>query len=131
MNPFEIGAQELTKFILSLLQPLLLPRSCPKNGHGRCIDNSLGEGLPLELLDMIESHLARSFVDPDPEPGRILPGSWWREAILKKKLLPWLWDLDANMIREKHSKQPRNWFGASGTWVEWDWELLARKLAQT
>lgn len=80
---------------------------------------------------MIEYYTSSSFSDANPEPSRILPQSWWQEALINKKMLPWLWDLNVNMIRKKDSKPPKNWYGAPGTWVEWDWELLVRKLAQT
>lgn len=131
MNPFKINPQELTKFILSLLQPLLLPRPGAKGDDNGGTDDCIGACLPPELLDMVESHLSASFVDPNPDPSRMFPGSWWREALINKKLLPWLWDLDTEMIRKKASKSPRNWFGGPGTWAEWDWESLLRKLAQT
>jgi hypothetical protein len=131
MNPFDIDAKELTKLILSHLQPLLLPRPSAKRGRVLGTDDCPSACLPPELLDMIETQLSSSFVDPSPEPNGILPGSWWREALINKKLLPWLWDLNVEMIRKKDSKAPRNWFGGPGTWVEWDWESLVRKLAQT
>ncbi|ERF75793.1 hypothetical protein EPUS_01623 [Endocarpon pusillum Z07020] len=131
MNPMTIKAKQLTDFVLSMLQPLLLPRPTAGQGHAREITHCPGARLPQELLNMIESYASSSFSNADPEPSRILPQSWWREALINKKMLPWLWDLDVDMIRTKDSKPPKNWFGASGTWVEWDWELLVRKLAQT
>jgi hypothetical protein len=131
MNPFAIDPKQLTKFVLSHLEPILLPRPNAKEGNDRGTDDCLGARLPQELQDIIESYLAPSFVDPDPKANRILPGSWWKEALMHKKLLPWLWDLDVKMIRRKASNPPKNWFGAAGTWMEWDWESLVRQLAQT
>ena len=40
--------------------------------------------LPKELLDMIESHLSSPFVNPDPEPSPMVPGSSWRDALIQK-----------------------------------------------
>lgn len=131
MNPLKIDVKELTRFVLSLLQPLLLPRPTAKHRHVHGTDHCPGARLPQELLNVIEAHLSSSFIDPDPEPSQILPQSWWREVLVNKILLPWLWDLDVGMIRKKESQPRKNWFGAPGTWVEWDWESLVRKLAQT
>lgn len=52
MNPFEIDAKKLTNFVLSRLQPLLLPPPSAKRGHVRGVDDGLGARLPLELLDL-------------------------------------------------------------------------------
>jgi hypothetical protein len=43
---------------------------------------------------------------------------WWCKALIKKKMFPWLWDIDKRMICEK--QQTGNW----------NWELLARQLSQ-
>ncbi|KAI1169461.1 hypothetical protein F4777DRAFT_573055 [Nemania sp. FL0916] len=42
---------------------------------------------------------------------------WWCDALANKTLLPWLWDLNAELIREKQRDG------------SWDWELLVRKLS--
>jgi hypothetical protein len=131
MGPLKIDAKELTKFVLSLLQPLLLPGPTVINQPVHETDSCPGAQLPQELLNMIEAHLPSAFIDPDPTPSRLLPRSWWREVLINKKLRPWLWDLDEEMIRSKACKPPRNWFGAPGTRTEWDWESLVRKLTQT
>jgi hypothetical protein len=87
--------------------------------------------LPQELLDLIADYLSISCVDLEQERSGLLPGSWWREELTKGKLLPWLYDLDRHMIEEKERQLPKNWFGAPGTWVEWDWEELVRELSRT
>ncbi|KAK7957248.1 uncharacterized protein PG986_006470 [Apiospora aurea] len=38
---------------------------------------------------------------------------WWCEALANKKRLPWLWDLDSEVVREKQRNGGH-----------WDWELL-------
>ena len=49
---------------------------------------------------------------------------FWRECLVSKYCLPWLWDLDRNMCEQKDQQQPGN--GA----FRWDWEGLIRTLAQ-
>lgn len=44
--------------------------------------------------------------------------SWWCSSILSKRALPWLWDLDVNVVRTKEQEG------------NWNWELLVRKLTQ-
>jgi hypothetical protein len=43
---------------------------------------------------------------------------WWCEALINKKMFPWLWDIDIHMIRERQKTG------------NWNWELLARQLSQ-
>lgn len=43
---------------------------------------------------------------------------WWCEALADKKLLPWLWDLDSELLREKQRAG------------NWDWESLVRSLSK-
>jgi hypothetical protein len=45
-----------------------------------------------------------------------LSQDWWREALVKKEMFPWLWDMDVDIVYSKTG--------------DWNWELLARKLSQ-
>lgn len=132
MDPFSIDSCKLTAFILSHLKPVLVPRSESNKGCMsalRCCPAA--ERLPQELLDLIATYVSISCVDLPPERDGLLPGSWWKEELIKGKLLPWLYDLDEDMIDKKDHALPEIQFGASEMWGEWDWEGLVRKLSRT
>ena len=48
-----------------------------------------------------------------------LSQDWWCDALVNKKMFPWLWDVDASMVREKQQAG------------RWNWELLAHQLSHT
>lgn len=131
MDPFFIDSAKLTAFILSHLKPILFPRPKSDKGRPSCVTCCLGERLPQEISDMIADFLSISCVDLPQKRSGIMPASWWKQELLKGKLLPWLYDLDKTMIEKKHGEPPKNWFGARGTWTEWDWEGLVRELSRT
>ncbi|ORY68197.1 uncharacterized protein BCR38DRAFT_334427, partial [Pseudomassariella vexata] len=54
---------------------------------------------------------------------RWLPQEVWRDILLENKYLPFLWDLDHDMLFN-HSKE------AAQAGINLDWELLVRKLSQ-
>ncbi|KAI1771558.1 hypothetical protein F4818DRAFT_429386 [Hypoxylon cercidicola] len=43
---------------------------------------------------------------------------WWYDALVSKKLFPWLWDLEVEAVHKKHQDG------------SWDWELIVRRLSQ-
>ncbi|KAL9079165.1 MAG: hypothetical protein Q9157_001916 [Trypethelium eluteriae] len=69
---------------------------------------------------------AISFLNPLTETSTkyVLPPPVWRAGLLSGKLIPYLWDLDPVVIREKDAAPD----GSEDS--RWDWELLARQLAQ-
>jgi hypothetical protein len=54
---------------------------------------------------------------------RLLDQSYWKEILVSGRLLPFLWDLDLDLIKAKESQQPGQ--------REWDWERLVRQLSQS
>ncbi|KAG8624062.1 hypothetical protein KVT40_009038 [Elsinoe batatas] len=75
--------------------------------------------LPWELRSAILFQ-HRPFDDMSREPNYLFPPVMWKEALLNG-LLPWLWDLDHTIV-ESHPD--------SSDGREWNWEALARTLAQ-
>lgn len=131
MDPFNISSSALTLFILSNLDLILLPRPRSTRATGVAPQVHPGDRLPQELLNLIATYLSCSCVDLPTTRNGLFPGSWWKQELIQGKLLPWLWDLDRNMIEKRERSLPKNWFGGPGTWIEWDWEGLIRKLSQT
>ena len=78
--------------------------------------------LPPELLKLIVHHI-RPVHDLPLQCTAVLPPASWLEALLKDKLLPWLWDLDVRAVLDKEASKPVG--------REWKWEGLVRKLSQT
>jgi hypothetical protein len=128
MDPLNIDSSALTSFILSNLNAVLLPRSNPNRAIDLALEIYPGDRLPQELLDMVATCLSYSCVDLPRRRNGLLPGTWWKQELIKGKLLPWLWDIDKEIVEKKERSLPKNWFGAPGTWIEWDWEGLIRKL---
>ena len=68
----------------------------------------------MEQLDWFhEPSLQCRFLDTPAE---------WLQALLQPALLPWLWDLDYEMLRMKERSKAKG--------REWNWELFVRQLAQ-
>lgn len=44
------------------------------------------------------------------------------QSLLEYATIPWLWDLDYQVLRNKEASKPQG--------RDWDWELLIRQLAQ-
>ena len=111
-NPLQIA--NLTKAIVSDLQ--LLPLQPP-------VYDSPIQRLPAEVVANIFEHFY-PFVDPPLECSYLFAPAHWREAIVKRYtgILPWLWGLDPSTVAAKEASKPAG--------KEWDWELLARQLAQ-
>lgn len=131
MDPLGIDSSALTALVLSFLTPILLPRPDRQHPVDVVAQPCHGDRLPLELLNLLATDLSTSCVDLPRQRDGLLPGSWWKQELIKGKLLPWLWDLDEKMIERKERRRPVNWFGTPGTWIEWDWESLVRRLSQT
>ena len=56
------------------------------------------------------------------ECTRKLSPSVWLQVLLESKIIPWLWDLDPEVLRLKQESKPDD--------TGWDWELLVRQLVQ-
>ena len=68
----------------------------------------------MEQLDWFHEPLLQCrFLNP---PGE------WLQALIQSTLLPWLWDLDFEMVRRKEKSKRKG--------REWNWELFVRQLAQ-
>jgi hypothetical protein len=67
--------------------------------------------------------------NPTINPERTLSPSTWREMLFSGRVLPWLWDLDATLLKSQRlgSLGKEKAYDANGVW---DWELLVRELAQ-
>lgn len=74
--------------------------------------------LPPELQENVKYYKA-PLIDLPKTCNRSLPHDWWLQALLDGKILPWLFDLDTDMIKQKDA-EPQ----------DWDWEYLVRTLAQ-
>ena len=111
----------VTVFILSHLKP----RKRENRRHGL---RERIKGLPSEIRIMIRDHASGTFGrkprhEPSAEVTRYSPENepdfWLKEF----KGIPWLWDLDTEMCKEKDQQLP-----ATGQTL-WDWELLLLELA--
>ncbi|KAL8717404.1 MAG: hypothetical protein Q9225_005348 [Loekoesia sp. 1 TL-2023] len=110
--------------------PLRIPdmtSSILRNLHSLPIPSPLSSGekstsapLPPELAVQVAAELV-PFTAPSLTCTYLLAPKLWKSAILSGALLPWLWDLDIKAVEAKEAAEPRE---------GWDWELLARQLAQ-
>ncbi|KIN00562.1 hypothetical protein OIDMADRAFT_145999 [Oidiodendron maius Zn] len=100
-NPVEIP--NITKSILQNLEPI-------------------PTGLPTGLISNVQDTDDFQWVNNLRNTGLVCDYTysqdWWCRALIHKKMLPWLWDIDIHEIRERQQ---------SGNW---NWELLARQLSQ-
>ncbi|KAK8076298.1 hypothetical protein PG994_003570 [Apiospora phragmitis] len=84
------------------------------------------EAAPMEMANLTEGILQDLQPEASERPKEIgttedeiaYGQDWWCESLAKQQRLPWLWDLDSELVREKQ----RN--------GNWDWELLVRKLSK-
>ncbi|KAF3770049.1 hypothetical protein M406DRAFT_325523 [Cryphonectria parasitica EP155] len=77
---------------------------------------ALHEQNPIQIPDLTASVL-QNLRPLDAESGSSSQDSeWFFEALITAKLCPWLWDLDTDVMREKHRTG------------HWDWTHLARGL---
>ncbi|KAK6072240.1 hypothetical protein SCUP234_09274 [Seiridium cupressi] len=51
-------------------------------------------GSPQEIFDLIIKQF-QPLTSPPLKCNRVMPNSWWKEQLLKGRLIPWLWDIDA------------------------------------
>ncbi|KAH8668924.1 hypothetical protein BX600DRAFT_265378 [Xylariales sp. PMI_506] len=77
--------------------------------------------LPTELRDRIVD-LMGSFEGLSAECTSLLPQETWRDILLGKRYLPFLWDLDYDLVAQR-------WEQAKRQGNELNWELLVRKLS--
>lgn len=62
----------------------------------------------------------------------ILPQAFWKDLLKEGRSLPWLWDLDSNLIDSKdREKCPSNDIDAGSQSFQWNWELLVRQLSRS
>ncbi|KAI1802857.1 hypothetical protein F4811DRAFT_572509 [Daldinia bambusicola] len=106
----------------------------PKDGY-RTLKLRI-EGLAPELRQMIYNQLG-PFKDLNRDQlacARVLPPSWWKEALFGGELFPWLFDTDKRILRliEKHLRYKTKQLGIDQGTVDedLDWELLCRRLGQ-
>lgn len=120
-SPFPIP--DISSQILMFLQPLsnTLSSLSSTNMQAKI------PHIPEELLQMIFAQL-HPFVNPPVECTRNLPPRIWRRLIFYDGLFPWLWDLDPTALQ---STRPGGDFPSYEADDFWDWEMLARQLAQT
>ncbi|KAL6866509.1 hypothetical protein ACO1O0_002620 [Amphichorda felina] len=111
-NPLEI--EDLTNAILLSLQET--PRQRPTNLERRLFS------LPPEIIDMILGTV--NFRDLPRVTTGFLSQKVWLDK-LKSGCLPWLWDLDYELIGAK-AREPC----PGGEEYEWNWELLVRQLSR-
>ena len=76
--------------------------------------------LPQEITDLVWQHLC-PLSNPPVACTRLVPPGQWHYALRDLKVLPWLWDIDTNVLdtKERTISVDRRW----------DWELLIRRLA--
>ncbi|KAL4863695.1 hypothetical protein BDV12DRAFT_177198 [Aspergillus spectabilis] len=127
IEPFPVPG--LTTTVLSFLQPL------PVGLRTSDVDYLAGEDGEAEMERLLQS---RPFVNPPGECARALEPSCWRTLLMKGQIFPWLWDLEDACLDNKPTQTTQNLAEVSlplplpSYRAEnfWDWELLARQLAQ-
>ncbi|KAI1805617.1 hypothetical protein F4811DRAFT_210825 [Daldinia bambusicola] len=119
-NPVDI--ENITEILLLNLEPV---QTCALEDEYLSFQARL-MALPEEIFQLILSHL-RSLRDFPLKTNNVLPQHFWKnEFMLREKgLLPWLWDINSDMIDAK-ANEPC----PGGQGFEWNWELLARKLSR-
>ncbi|CEN60723.1 hypothetical protein ASPCAL03156 [Aspergillus calidoustus] len=122
IEPFPISG--LTTAILSFLQPL------PAGLRTSHVEYLTGAGAEAEIK-LLRS---RPFVNPPEECVRALPPTCWRTLVMERHIFPWLWDLEHACLQITPPHTTENLSDGSLASYEaenfWDWELLARQLAQ-
>ncbi|KAI1496123.1 hypothetical protein F5X99DRAFT_85453 [Biscogniauxia marginata] len=121
-SPYESSGYKLTEDILRNLE------QCPRGACSEGDAHSLTTRfllLPGELQDAIVAEI-RPVRGLPRATTRLLPQEFWREQLKSgsKGLLPWLWDIDAELVDAKASETC-----TGGEGYEWNWELLVRKLS--
>jgi len=99
----------LTESILQNLVPM--PADSPKGTTTDQIQESTSQESPPEAYSNLQN--------ADLNCDYSLSQDWWCDAFINKKMFPWLWDVDASIVREKQQAG------------RWNWELLARQLSHT
>jgi hypothetical protein len=82
---------------------------------------------PIPSSDILEGIIAQHspLENVALTPERAFSPLIWREMLFSGRVLPWLWDLDATILKSNSPGKDISW--DAGTW---DWELLVRQLAQ-
>ncbi|KAF6844237.1 hypothetical protein CMUS01_01292 [Colletotrichum musicola] len=116
-HPLEI--EDLTDCLLRNLKPcrseVTLSADSAKTAEGLA-------RMPPEILDLIFLEMGR---DLPRTSSRLISQKHWKEQLKagSKGLLPWLWDIDADLVDQKDAERCPEGF-------EWDWELLVRQLTR-
>jgi hypothetical protein len=114
-NPINVSG--ITEYILSLLQPVLK--------QGVSSEQSIST-----YMAQIAPELKQAIVDSllplrnlPLQCTRLLDQPYWKEMLMSGRFLPFLWDLDLDLLEAKASRLPGK--------LEWDWERLVRQLSQS
>lgn len=109
----------MTDFILSHLKHLTKNSKDELSLAHQSLAKNL-QKLPPELLEQIIRALG-PLESPPLQCTRLITSEQWTQALLENNLMPYLWDLDAQKVREKL---------ATKTEYGWDMELLIRQISQ-
>ncbi|KAI1407359.1 hypothetical protein F5Y13DRAFT_206389 [Hypoxylon sp. FL1857] len=118
-NPLEI--ENLTENILLNIRECR--RNAPLDREAEAFRGRLNS-LPAELSDAICAEIS-SPRDLPRITTRILPQSFWKNLLKARTALPWLWDIDLDLIDTKAAEPC-----PGGSDFEWNWELLVRQLSR-
>jgi hypothetical protein len=131
-DPFNIP--DLTEYLLSNLDAIPIPEG-RQSVSAASTQASLKESscagldaLPVELLDRITSHLSLRSILRLHRTSRALSQrislgqAFWRDQLVSRNLVPFLWDLDSTACREKDA--------AVADGMCWDWGTLTQNILQ-
>lgn len=125
-DPF--NTENLTGNILQNLQQFCLgPATISAIDHDRAQTFRYRlESLPYDILHGIFDAMG-SLRNLEVVTTSLMPQNMWKDLLKRAPtspdLLPWLWDLDIDLIEAKDAE-------ASSNGKEWNWELLTRQLSQ-
>jgi hypothetical protein len=114
-NPIKVSG--ITDYVLSLLHPVLKQGVSPEQS----ISKYMAQIAPELKLAIVDSLLPLRNLPL--QCTRLLDQSYWKEMLMSGRFLPYLWDLDLELLEAKASQLPEK--------VEWDWERLIRQLSQS
>ena len=112
----------VTSFLVSRLRPVCKAVSYTLPWAQTFVKNL--NRLPVELVHLILNEFLHPSRHLPLECTRVIPPSFWRDALVVGRAVPWLWDIDMATCYQKDRQSP----GSDSE--EWDWELLVRTLSQ-